>query len=102
MSAFSVLARSSRYGRSKLAMLYPMTTSGSTSSTNFCQALNSLISSSKLRTCEPTMWEQVLRVKTFRMKGLLSPEEYERLSKEATGEGQRCTDLGGLPYWRSG
>ena len=48
------------------------------------------------------MWEQVLRVKTFRMKGLLSPEEYERLSKEATGEGQRCTDLGGLPYSQSG
>src|SRR5882762_6875148 len=67
------LARSSRYGKSKLDMLYPMMRSGSTVCTKSRHALSKFASLSNERTCEPTIWAQEFNVKTFRMKGLLSP-----------------------------
>jgi hypothetical protein len=69
----SAFARSRRYGRSKLEMLYPMIMSGSTFSTNFRHSSNKLLSSLNSSTCEPTMCAQVLRVKTLRTNGRLSP-----------------------------
>jgi len=63
-----------RYGKSKPEMLYPMTISGSTFWRNFDHSSNSFDSSLKVITCEPAIFEQVLSVKMFRMKGFDSPE----------------------------
>lgn len=66
-------ARSSKYGRSKLAMLYPMMTSGSTLFTNSAHDSNRRASSSNDRTWEPTILAHVFNVNTFRTNGFDSP-----------------------------
>jgi hypothetical protein len=50
-----------------------MMRSGSTSSMNSRQRTSKSASFLNSMTSVPTMWEQVLRVKTLRMKGLVSP-----------------------------
>src|SRR5258706_14722757 len=54
-------------------MLYPITTSGSTSSTKSRQLVSSSSSVSCEITCDPTICAQVSRVKTFRIKDCDSP-----------------------------
>lgn len=65
-----------------------MTMSGSTSCTNARHAINILSSLSKASTCDPTMCEHVLRVKTFRMNGLLSPRSWETWSTDGHLQGR--------------
>ncbi len=50
-----------------------MITSGSAFSTNFRHSKSSCRSSLNSRTCDPTMWAHVLRVKTLRTNGFDSP-----------------------------
>lgn len=70
---FNAFALSIKYGISNWLVLYPMIKSGSTCSTNSRHALSISCSLRNSSTSEPTMWAQVLRVKTLRMKGFDSP-----------------------------
>lgn len=71
-----------------------MIISGSTTSTNLRHSSNKDRSSLNSRTCEPTMWEQVFSVNTFRTKGLLSPEhERGSLTRRHTLPRHHCCNL---------
>ena len=76
--AFRAFARSMRYGKSKLPILYPITTSGSASSTKSLHACSISTSSLNEITCEPTILEQVFNVKILRTKGFDSPIRHSR------------------------
>ena len=69
----SALARSRRYGRSKLMMLYPVIRSGSHWRTNSDHAASMSASFSNETTCAPEIDAHVSSVNTFLKTGAFSP-----------------------------
>ena len=62
-----------KYGKSKLFILYPVIMSGSDTRINSAQFSKSFSSFSKHMTSLPTIFPQVLSVKTFLISGSVSP-----------------------------
>ena len=97
---FSALARSRRYGRSKLHVLYPMMMSASVTLSRFAQLRSRSVSFSKDMTSAPTMDAQDLRVWMFFTRGFFSPCTVSMLAIWMTGS---CSASGKWPLrpWHS-
>ncbi|KAH3665690.1 hypothetical protein OGAPHI_003878 [Ogataea philodendri] len=84
-----------RYGKSKLAMLYPIITSGSTLTINSFHLSNISVSDSYENVSEPTIGAHDFTVNTLRTNGKDSPAVATTLAIWITGS---CSASGKIPF----